>query len=91
MSESQFSIQWIDLGREPKCQPNSEYPLGMDVGVSDEDVATCKVALPYPARRCGLYVVHCAICGACVGLTTAGRVDDPRSLTLSCKINMRQQ
>lgn len=47
---------------------------------------SCRVALPYPAKRCGAYVVTCRICGTRTGVTTAGRADDPRSLTVSCKL-----
>ena len=37
-------------------------------------------------ERCGVYLVECKICGSSVALTTAGRIDDPRSVTIACKI-----
>ena len=82
---AQFKISWHDAGREPQCQPNPAFPDGMDVDGSDEAKVTCWTALPYPARRCGHYLVECLICGLRVTLTTAGRPDDPRSLTMPCR------
>ena len=81
----QFTLAWIDKGREPKCAPNPDYPDGIDVDVTFGARPACRSTLPYPARRCGLYVVHCLKCGANVGITTAGRPDDPRSIMLACK------
>lgn len=75
-----FQVKWFDRGRAPQCQPNPDYPDGIDVGEGP-----CKVDLPYPAKRCGLYIVHCHMCKATVGVTTAGRPDDPRSVRMECK------
>lgn len=81
-----MSVEWIDREREPQCPPNPMYPAGMDVDVSEGAARTCSTDLPYPAPRCGLYVVRCQICGYSVGVTTAGRPDDPRSLKIACKL-----
>ena len=78
---SKFHVDWLDSGREPLCNPNPDYPDGKDVGEGP-----CKVELPYPAKRCGLYLVFCLACGNLTGVTTAGRSDDPRSVRLQCKI-----
>ncbi len=86
---SKFIVEWNDHGREPKCAPNPEYPSGIDVPALDPDAKACKVSLPYPARRCGYYVVECKKCGIRVGCTTAGRADDPRSITINCKAIMQ--
>jgi hypothetical protein len=80
----QFSIEWHDSGREPKCAPNPDYPNGIDLGGAKDGVPSCRVDLPYPAKRCGYYVVRCGICCLSVGITTAGRPDDPRSAILPC-------
>ena len=80
-----FSIEWIDRGREPQCAPDPEFPSGKDVNIAAEGQVSCKTTLPYPAKRCGLYVVRCTTCGMSVSITTAGRPDDPRSLTIPCK------
>ena len=80
----QFSIEWIDSGREPQCRSNPNYPTGMDVDVASGAADACKVNVPYPAKRCGMYVVQCRLCGYSVAVTTAGRKDDPRSVRFPC-------
>lgn len=79
-----LSIKWIDRHREPKCPPNPAFPEGVDVDVSD-GARSCQTPLPYPAPRCGVYVVTCDVCGYAAGFTTAGRPDDPRSVRVPCK------
>jgi hypothetical protein len=76
---SKFKIDWLDSGREPKVAPNPDYPNGKDVGYGP-----CKVDLPYPAKRVGMYIVHCNECGNTTAVTTAGRPDDPRSVGMEC-------
>lgn len=83
MSE-QFTTTWLDHGREPECSPDPAYPNGKDVRLGLTNIKTCIVTLPYPARRCGLYVVVCAICKVSAGITTAGRPDDPKSVEIPC-------
>ena len=78
-------VEWHDHGREPQCPPNPEYPFGIDADASDGADVTCQVDLPYPAQRCGVYVVTCAICGLRVGVTAAGRPDDPKSVKVACR------
>lgn len=80
-----FKVDWIDFQREPKCDPDPRYPLGKDVDAAHRHDRTCWVELPYPAPRCGLYVVRCDQCSVSVGVTTAGRLDDPRSIKVPCK------
>jgi hypothetical protein len=80
-----WQIDWIDRGREPQCAPNPKYPRGVDIDSSDGAEKTCASALPYPAKRCGYFVVKCRTCGMTAMVTTAGRPDDPRSLRLACK------
>lgn len=84
MTDPQFSIQWLDSGREPRCAPNPDYPNGIHVNGARPGRDSCRADLPYPARRCGTYIVSCIVCGCSVGITTAGRPDDPRSLTIEC-------
>lgn len=81
-----FMVTWQDAGREPKVAPNPDYPNGVDVDASGGAELTCKVTLPYPAKRIGFYSVICQICGHTSVTTTAGRADDPRSVTVACKI-----
>jgi hypothetical protein len=81
----QWRITWHDSGREPQCAPNPDYPDGIDVNMAVGAAKQCTTPLPYPARRCGFYEVFCRQCGLRAAITTAGRPDDPRSVTLPCK------
>jgi hypothetical protein len=87
-----FKISWIDHGREPQCAPNPAYPDGIDV-VPDlpAGTPTCKIVLPYPARRCGAYMIVCCLCDNTVMVTTAGRPDDPRSVVIPCLMSGTKQ
>jgi hypothetical protein len=87
---SELSVEWIDRGREPQCEPNPAYPNGQDVTFTSgigwpQSGNTCRTDVPYPAVRCGVYVIECATCGLRVAVTTAGRPDDPRSVTIPCR------
>jgi hypothetical protein len=81
-----IKVEWIDRHREPQCPPDPAYPGGKDVDASLGAERTCSTDLPYPAKRCGLYVVECQICGIRVWVTTAGRPDDPRKITIPCRL-----
>jgi hypothetical protein len=86
MTESAaFKVEWHDSGREPQVAPNPAYPRGIDLDISGGAAHACTAALPYPARRCGHYSIECRLCGIRVAVTTAGRPDDPRSVTIACK------
>ena len=80
----QFKIDWKDNGREPQAKPNPKFPDGVDIDVS-LGAESCATMLPYPAQRCGYYVVRCKKCDYVVAITTAGRPDDPRKVTVPCK------
>lgn len=45
----------------------------------------CTAQLPYPADERLVWVVTCKVCGLTVGITAAGRPDDPRSIRMTCK------
>jgi hypothetical protein len=81
---STIKITWIDHGREPRHPADPRYPDGVDVDLSNGAARTCRVALPYPAPRCGLYAISCGSCGRSVLVTVAGRRDDPRSVAIAC-------
>src|SRR5262245_5527648 len=89
-SDHDFTVTWFDHGREPQCEPNPAYPDGIDLDArtpEEKRKPACKVDLPYPAKRCGLYLVVCERCHTSAGITTAGRPDDPRSVMIPCKLN----
>lgn len=81
-----LKARWIDGHREPQCAPDPAYPSGIDVVALklNGDDRSCRIDLPYPAPRCGQYLITCADCGLRTAVTTAGRPDDPRSFTTSC-------
>lgn len=79
----QFTISWHDGRREAKCPPDPEFPNGKHIAL-DVVAKCCRVELPYPAPRCGVYVVKCTRCGVAVAITTAGRIDDPISADIMC-------
>jgi hypothetical protein len=85
MAQGRFEISWIDRGDSPRHPPNPDYPNGIDFDCSKGAAQTCTVDLPYPAPRCGWYVVKCRICGSLNVITTAGRPDDPRSIKFACE------
>lgn len=81
-----MKITWHDGGREPRDPPNPDYPNGIDLNLTSHVLETsCRADLPYPARRCGYYLVECETCGKRTVVSTAGRPDDPRSVTIACK------
>jgi hypothetical protein len=79
-----MKITWIDGGREPRCPADPAYPDGVDLDLSISHEPACRVLLPYPTQRCGLYAVTCGTCGRSIVATAAGRRDDPRSVTFAC-------
>ncbi len=85
--EQAIEVNWIDRGREPQCPPDPAYPKGIDLDCSGGARVTCKTDLPYPAKRCGYFVVGCATCGQKIIITTAGRPDDPRSVKMACQLS----
>jgi hypothetical protein len=80
-----FHVTWIDQGQEPRVSPNPAYPEGIDLDITDGQEPNCMTALPYPAKRIGYYRIWCRQCGIRVACTTAGRIDDPRTIRVACK------
>jgi hypothetical protein len=83
---SDWTVDWIDAGREPQFPPNPAYPKGIDLDLSSGAMIACIKNLPYPAKRCGHYLITCKTCGNRIVVTTAGRPDDPRSVKIACKL-----
>lgn len=81
-----LKIEWVDRGTHAQSPSNPNFPNGMDVDLrSNREARSCKAEMPYPAMRCGQYVIECSKCGLRVMVTTAGRRDDPRSVLMTCK------
>jgi hypothetical protein len=84
-----FDVAFIDKGHKAVEKPDPKYPDGTPVNLAPNAVVkTCCRNLPYPAPRCGFYVVTCRTCGFDAIISVAGRPDDPRTITLPCKGRM---
>jgi hypothetical protein len=88
-------IKWLDGRREPSCAPDPAYPEGRDIVLGGkaaiETRKHCKFALPYPAKRCGMYFMRCTECSLTAVITTAGRPDDPRTVTMACLMSRQHE
>lgn len=85
VTQNRHRIQWVDSGKQPQHPANPAYPTGIDVDLSKPDADACAIPLKYPAKRIGRYEIDCAECGGRFVVTTAGRPDDPRSVTVPCR------
>jgi hypothetical protein len=82
---NRLDVTWLDAKREPQNPSDPKYPDGIDADLTSGAVKWCSTALPYPAKRCGSYLVECRICRMIVVVSTAGRSDDPRSVKIACR------
>jgi hypothetical protein len=89
VKDDSITVTFVDRGRTAKCPPDPMFPHGKDIDASHKSKHACTAQIPYPAPRCGLMVVHCSKCDQSVALTVAGRVDDPRSLKMACRLGGR--
>jgi len=80
-----LTAEWFDRGDFARNAPDPRYPYGIDVDLSRQASASCRVELDYPAPRCGQWLLLCNVCGLSAVVTTAGRADDPRSVRVACK------
>ena len=84
-------IEFKPSGRgQAQCSPDPAYPNGIAIDASDPNLPSCTVTLPYPAPECGVWMVRCNRCTMSVGVTTAGRVDDPISVKVNCRALVTQ-
>lgn len=88
MSIQKHVVSFRSNGRgRAQCAPNPKYPNGIDIDATSPGDRSCLVSLPYPAPECGLVVVECFHCDMNIALTAAGRVDDPRSIRIPCRVS----
>lgn len=85
----QFSIKATDRRGPPRCPSNPAYPAGKHIQLASPGVPSCSTEIPYPADECLTWIIRCKRCGLAVAITAAGRPDDPRSLTVSCKARLQ--
>jgi hypothetical protein len=79
---SKFRVKFASMNRKAQCEPNPNYPNGIDIDTGERPA--CKVDLPYPAECVGTWLVVCEECESAAAVTAAGRPDDPKSLALPC-------
>ncbi len=83
---SRHSIGWQWRSLEPaKCEPDENFPFGKAADMSMGAAEKCSVNVPYPAPGVGTWIIYCAKCEMSVGVTAAGRPDDPTKITFACK------
>jgi hypothetical protein len=82
-----FVVHFIDSGRSPQCKADPKFPEGKDVVLAEDDAAgKCCRNVPYPAPRCGMYLVECEVCEFSALVHVDGRPDDPRTVTMPCQV-----
>ncbi len=90
MADKDLHALWIDRGFAPRQPPNPDYPDGLDLDLrtdadKEHNKPSCEIKLKHPAVRVGYWLIRCQLCGLRTIVTTAGRVDDPRSVRVLCK------
>ena len=86
MRQHNLKIDWIDFQRAPRCAPDPRWPNGKPVDLRASPRENyCVADLPYPAKGCGMFVIKCERCKMQIGVTTAGRPDDPTRISVPCK------
>jgi hypothetical protein len=84
---AQVIVRFIRCGtrehRKAKCPPNLRYPHGTHIDLGTRPA--CLVSLPYPAPRCGWFLLDCPVCRENLLVTVSGQRDDPCSVMLPCR------
>lgn len=86
INDGDFEVKWLSKGGKAQHPPNPDYPDGIDVDGTKGSYPACKGAVPYPAEGIGVWLCVCRRCDLKMAVTAAGRPDDPRSVTMPCKL-----
>jgi hypothetical protein len=78
------SIEWWDYDVDSVDPADSAHQLGRSLDYSNGQVPHCVFIVPWPAARCGHYVIKCYRCGGAYAVQTNGRLDDPVSVKVGC-------
>jgi hypothetical protein len=81
-----IEVYFLDSGREPQCKADPRYPDGVHLNLAVGAEQKCTRNVPWPAPRCGTYVIECKKCGFKGAIKVGGSPDDPRIVTMPCKI-----
>jgi hypothetical protein len=87
IAEPRFLADWVDQHRVSTYPADPSFPIGTAIDVALDAMKACRLELPCPAARCGLWVITCRVCHYSIALATAGRADDPRSVRVPCKLH----
>jgi hypothetical protein len=82
----QFLVDWVDLHRSSDAPADPAFPAGSPIDVALDALRACRIELPWPAERCGIWLVTCQKCGLYIRLKTTGKADDPNSLRVACRL-----
>lgn len=81
-----FEIKFVPSGRGlAQCRPDPNFPDGREMQAGGGG-PSCTITFPYPAPECGWFRVQCRRCFFRIVVSAAGRVDDPKSLTIPCVV-----
>ena len=85
-----IDVYFIDAGHRSDERPDPAFPTGRRVNIDGPlPTALCCYNLPYPAPRCGTYVVECLECPVRHEIPVNGRSDDPYIITMPCKKQLK--
>ncbi len=80
-----FDITFKPSGRgAARCPADPAFPDGVTMNAQTGPGPSCIIVFPYPAPECGMFLARCRRCGFRIGVTAAGRADDPRAVQVSC-------
>jgi hypothetical protein len=83
-----FTVVWSSTGQKAQKPSDQRYPRGVHIdGRMNKEDPSCIVKLPYPSPCVGAYKATCEICGLVIGITAAGRRDDPKSFEITCNLH----
>ncbi len=85
MGDWDIEAHFTGSGKLAENPPNPDFPSGVDLDLTHGQEPTCGVPLAYPAPCVGVWTVRCTACGFLAIVTAAGRVDDPKFVTIPCK------
>lgn len=85
LAEGSLTAFFVGEGRMPKCAPNPDFPNGTPCDMAPGGIG-CTIELQHPTPCCGVWIINCDICGYSVGVTAAGRPDDPSTIRIACQL-----
>lgn len=81
-----IDVKFNNSGYRSTGIPDPKFPDGRDLNLVSNQQKLCSRNLPYPAPGVGTYSIVCRDCGFTGLVTVAGRADDPRSISIPCKV-----